>query len=130
MPVGCAHAKEESGRSQSSLDSAAEHARTALAKTVRRLVRRVFEIVLNDIDLAAAFGDSNRAGAFEEKHLRGVPSSRAARLARLCSKRGQTETAVTLNLALYKGAQTRRASGPLKASTPPSRPEWVHENQA
>jgi hypothetical protein len=57
----------------------AEHARTALAKTVRRLVRKVFTIVLNDIDLAAAFGDPNRAGAFEEKHLRGVPkfSSRA-----------------------------------------------------
>jgi hypothetical protein len=38
----------------------AEDARRPLAKTVSRLVRKVFQIVLNDIDLAAPFGDPNR----------------------------------------------------------------------
>jgi hypothetical protein len=61
----------------------AEDARATSAKIVRRLVRKVIEIVLADIDLAAAFGDPNGAAAFEEKHLRDVPKlkSRAALLA-------------------------------------------------
>jgi hypothetical protein len=39
----------------------------------RSQVRKVVEVVLNEIDRAAAFGDPNRAAAFEEKHLRDVP---------------------------------------------------------
>jgi hypothetical protein len=45
----------------------AEDARATSAKIVRRPVRKVIEVVLADIDLAAAFGDPNGAPAFEEK---------------------------------------------------------------
>jgi hypothetical protein len=37
-------------------------------------VRKVFEIFLSDIDLAAALGYPNGAAAFEETQLRGVPN--------------------------------------------------------
>jgi hypothetical protein len=87
----------------------AEDARTASAKIVRRLVRKVFEIILSDIDLAAALGDPNGAAAFEEKYLRDVPKykSRVDLLAHAL-KEAKNSEGLFLEFGVYKGASINR----------------------
>jgi pantothenate synthetase len=83
----------------------AEDARTALAKD-RSQVRKVVEGVLNEIDRAAAFGDPNRAAAFEEKHLRDVPKfkSRADLVAQALNlKEAKIPDGVYLEFGVYRG---------------------------
>jgi hypothetical protein len=86
----------------------AEDARTALAKIVRRLIRKIFEIIVSDLDLAAAFNDPNGAAAFEQKHLHNVPKfkSRAALLTNMLN--AATTEGLHLEFGVYKGASINR----------------------
>ena len=91
---------------------AAEDARTFFAKVIRRTIRKVIEIVIRDIDLAAMFGDPNGAAAFEEAHLTEVPKfkSRADLYAHVLSQ-AKVPDGLNLEFGVYKGVSINRLAG-------------------
>jgi hypothetical protein len=88
---------------------AAEDIRTLFAKFVRRIIRKIIEIIVSDIDIAALFGDPNGTAAFEEKHLADVPKfkSRADLYAHALDQ-VTIRDGLYLEFGVYKGASINR----------------------
>lgn len=91
---------------------AAEDIRTYVAKSTRRTIRKIVEIAVRDIDLAAVFGDPNGAAAFEAEHLLEVPKFKSrADLYRHALEEVTIPDGLHLEFGVYKGASINRLAG-------------------
>lgn len=91
---------------------AAEDIRIHVARSTRRAIRKIVEIAVRDIDLAAVFGDPNGAAAFEAEHLLQVPKFKSrAELLRHALDEVTIPGGLHLEFGVYKGASINRLAG-------------------
>jgi hypothetical protein len=87
----------------------AENTRTSFAKFVRRTIRKIVEIVISDVDLAALIGDPNGAAAFEENHLSDTPKFKSrVELHAYALEQATVPNGLHLEFGVYKGASINR----------------------
>src|SRR5262245_23478783 len=88
-----------------------EDARDFRRKFVRRRVRKLIEIVTNDLDMKAIFMPGDSSVIFENEHLRETPRCKTRdRLYRLALDKAR-DTGLFLEFGVYKGASINRLAG-------------------
>lgn len=90
----------------------AEGARELGRKFLRRRVRKLIELVMNDLDMKALLKPSDSSVHFEYEHLREVPRCKTRdQLYRLALSHLTTDAGLFLEFGVYKGASINRLAG-------------------
>src|SRR5215475_12238556 len=87
----------------------AEDFNVVLHKIARRLIRKIVEIVVTDLDLVRYFNDPTGAAAFEKEHLMDVPIFRDRhQLFKHALSQISSEGGLFLEFGVYKGNSINR----------------------
>jgi predicted O-methyltransferase YrrM len=87
----------------------AEDFNTVLHKIARRLIRKMVEIVVTDLDLVRYFNDPAGAAAFEKEHLMDVPTFRdRQQLFKHVLSEISSDEGLFLEFGVYKGNSINR----------------------